>query len=603
MDKKKKFIDKANLTHGDRYDYSLVKYQTNKTKVKIVCKEHGIFEQTPDKHINKQQGCPNCRGNKKLTTVEFIKKSKEKHGDKYDYSLTEYVNANTNVTIKCKEHGAFQQVPKLHMSGSNCPMCFGRNKNNNYVVESLKLVHGDRYDYSLVKYVSEKHPIKILCDTHGEFEQTYNTHKKGHGCPKCVGRDKTTDDFIKEANIIHNNKYSYGYTIYSNSISKVRISCPVHGIFTQSPSNHLQGNGCPKCKSLAITNKKTKTTDEFISEAKLVHSDRYDYTSVTYLGCKDYIDICCKEHGLFTQTPDSHLQGNGCPKCGLSFDKTEGEVKEFIKSLDLDFIENTRKIIPPLELDIYIASHKLAIEFDGLYWHSELYKPNNYHLNKTDLCESNGIQLIHIFEDEWLLKRDIVESRIRNILGLTTDKIYGRKTIVKEILNIDSNSFLSKNHLQGGTNASIRLGLYYNNVLVSVMTFNKPRLGIGTSYDGYELTRFANKLNTSVIGGADKLLSYFIKRYKPNLIVSYADRRWSQGGLYEKLNFIENNKNEPNYWYIIGNVRKHRFGFRKHKLKDEGFDTINKTEHQIMLDRKIYRIYDCGTITYKKTIS
>lgn len=135
------------------------------------------------------------------------------------------------------------------------------------------------------------------------------------------------------------------------------------------------------------------------------------------------------------------------------------------------------------------------------------------------------------------------------------------------------------------------------------MLFNKPRLGIGNTYDGYELSRFANKLNTSVIGGADKLLKYFIKHYKPKEIISYADRRWSQGGLYNKLGFEETHKNNPNYWYIINNVRKHRFGFRKHKLKDAGYDTMTKTEHQIMLERKIYRIYDSGTITYKKTIT
>jgi hypothetical protein len=153
--------------------------------------------------------------------------------------------------------------------------------------------------------------------------------------------------------------------------------------------------------------------------------------------------------------------------------------------------------------------------------------------------------------------------------------------------------------LQGSTNSSIKLGLYYDDELVSVMLFNKPRLGIGVDYDGYELTRFCNKLNTNVIGGADKLLKYFIKTYQPKQIISYADRRWSHGELYQKLGFEETHINKPNYWYIIGKIRKHRFGFRKDFLKKQGFDTKNKTEHEIMLERKIYRIYDCGTITYK----
>jgi len=260
-------------------------------------------------------------------------------------------------------------------------------------------------------------------------------------------------------------------------------------------------------------------------------------------------------------------------------------------------------IIKPNQLDIFIPSHNLAIEFNGLYWHSEQYKPNNYHLNKTESCEKQGIQLIHIFEDEWLFKQDIVKSRLLNIIGLTQNKIYARKTEIKEVLSLQSKEFLTKNHIQGSINAGIKLGLYYNDELVSVMLFNKPRLGIGTSYDGYELSRFCNKLNTNVIGGADKLLKYFIKSYQPNQIISYADRRWSQGNLYEKLGFELKVVNKPNYSYICGKIRKHRFGFRKELLKKEGFDTINKTEHQIMLDRGIYRIYDCGTKTYQLKIN
>jgi hypothetical protein len=603
MEKKIGFIKKSIYVHGERYNYSLVEYINSKTKVKIICPEHGEFEQSPEKHIGRKQGCPICAGTKKITQIDFILKSKEIHGDKYNYSLCNYVNANTNVILICPEHGEFKQLAKLHMSGSNCPMCYGRNKNNKDIINELTKIHDGKYDYSFVDYKSEKGLIKIICPEHGLFEQTYNTHKKGHGCPRCVGRNKTLIDFIKEVKLIHGDKYDYSLVNYNKSNDKIKIICPIHGDFEQNANNHLNGNGCPKCKGLTISDKKTKTTSEFINEAKLIHNDKYDYSLVNYIGCKDYIEIKCNEHGIFKQWPDSHLQGTGCPKCGLSYDKSENEVKDFIKLLNINTIENSRKIISPLELDIFIPSHNIAIEFNGLYWHSELYKPSNYHLNKTELCEKQGIQLIHIFEDEWLFKQDIVKSRLMNILGLTPNKIYGRKTIIKEVSPKESKEFLNNNHLQGSTNASIKLGLYYNNELVSVMLFNKPRLGIGVTYDGYELSRFCNKLNTSVIGGADKLLKYFIKTYQPKQILSYADIRWSQGDLYQKLGFKETHINKPNYWYIINNDRKHRFSFRKHILNKNGFDIKNKTEHEIMLERKIYRIYDCGTITYKKTLS
>jgi hypothetical protein len=238
-----------------------------------------------------------------------------------------------------------------------------------------------------------------------------------------------------------------------------------------------------------------------------------------------------------------------------------------------------------------------------LYWHSEVYVDKNYHLNKTKLCEDKNIRLIHIFEDEWLFKQEIVKSRLKNILGLTENKVYARKTIIKEVSTKESNNFLNENHIQGPVNSKINLGLYHNNELVSVMCFNKPRVGIGSKYDGYELSRFCNKLNTIVIGGADKLLKYFVNIHNPKQIISYADRRWSQGDLYEKLGFEKTKINKANYSYIINKQRKHRFNYRKNVLKKQGFNTTNKTEHQIMLERKIYRIYDCGTITYKKTFN
>jgi very-short-patch-repair endonuclease len=282
----------------------------------------------------------------------------------------------------------------------------------------------------------------------------------------------------------------------------------------------------------------------------------------------------------------------------------EAELVKYINSLKVNMKVQDRHQIYPQELDIYCDDEKIAIELDGIYWHSFVSgnKDPNYHVDKTLACKAKGIRLIHIFEDEWLFKQEIVKSRLKNILGLTENKIYARKCIIKEISSKESKEFLNNNHIQGNVNSKINIGLFYNNELVSLMCFNKPRLGIGVKYDGYELSRFCNKLDYIVIGGADKLLKYFIKNYQPKQIISYADRRWSQGKLYEKLCFDKIKVNKPNYSYIFNKERKHRFNFRKEVLKKQGFETKNKTEHGIMLDRKIYRIYDCGTITYKKTL-
>lgn len=270
----------------------------------------------------------------------------------------------------------------------------------------------------------------------------------------------------------------------------------------------------------------------------------------------------------------------------------ELEISKFLKSLGIKYYNNNKKLIKPYELDFYIPEHKLGIEFNGLYWHSEYYKTPNYHLNKTELCEKQGIQLLHIFEDEWVNKQDIVKSILMNKLNLSKTKIFGRKTKVVQINNKEYSEFLKNNHMLGITKSSIKLGILYNNEIVSVMGFKKENI----NNNNYYLNRFCNNLNVNVIGGADKLLKYFIKYYNPKLIISFADRRYSNGNLYERLGFKFIHYTKPNYWYcdFRNIVKYHRFNFRKNKIKDN-----DKTEHEIMLENKIPRIYDSGLIKYE----
>ena len=265
-----------------------------------------------------------------------------------------------------------------------------------------------------------------------------------------------------------------------------------------------------------------------------------------------------------------------------------------INNYDSDVISSCRNIIKPYELDIYIPDLKLAFEFNGLFWHNENNIHKNYHLNKTELCEEQGIQLIHIWEDDWLYKQDIVKSMILNKLNKTKNKIFARKCKIKDTIDNELvRKFLNKNHLQGFTGSKIKIGLFYNDELVSLMIFGKRRVE-----NSYELLRFCNKLNTNIIGGASKLFNYFIKKYNPEKITTCADRCNSQGRLYKILGFNFIGKTEPNYYYIIDGIRKHRFNYIKNMLVKQGFDP-NKTEHEIMLNRKIYRIYDSGNLKFE----
>jgi hypothetical protein len=242
---------------------------------------------------------------------------------------------------------------------------------------------------------------------------------------------------------------------------------------------------------------------------------------------------------------------------------------------------------------------RLGFEFNGVYWHNELYKEKNYHFDKTELCEKNDIKLIHIYQDDWFYKQDIVKSRILNLLG-KSNRIMARKCEIKEITdNKLIREFLKQNHLQGNISSKIKIGLFYNRKLISLMTFGSLRKSMGQkALEGtYEMMRFCNKLNTNVVGGASRLFKYFIKYYNPKEVISYADRSWSQGELYEKLGFKFICKTRPNYYYIINRERKYRFNFRKDKLIREGADP-SKTEHDIMLEKDIYRIYDSGNLKY-----
>jgi hypothetical protein len=283
----------------------------------------------------------------------------------------------------------------------------------------------------------------------------------------------------------------------------------------------------------------------------------------------------------------------------------EKEVIDFLSSLGLNFIKGDRDILNGKEIDILIPDFNIGIEFNGLYWHCEKYVDKDYHLNKTNVCESKGIHLIHIFEDEWVNNKDIVKSRLKNLFKLTENKVYGRKCIIKEVNTKDKTKFLNDNHIQGTIGSKVNLGLYYNDDLVSIMTFGKGRVVMNGVKNEWELLRFCNKINHSVIGGASKLFKHFIKNYNPNQLISYADRRWSQGNLYNQLGFNKTHNSTPNYFYVVNNEREHRFKYRKNLLVESGFD-IKKTEREIMYDRGIYRIYDCGNLVYiynKKEIS
>jgi predicted nucleic acid-binding Zn-ribbon protein len=408
MPRKKKtteqFIKEAIKKHGYKYDYSKVNYIGVRTKVCIICLEHGEFWQEPSNHL-KGQGCPVCSGNKKLTTEQFIKEAQKVHGDKYDYSKVNYVNNHTNVCIICPEHGEFYQTPSHHLHGQGCPDCDDNKKKlttEQFIKKAIE-VHGDKYDYSKVEYVNSETKVCIICPEHGEFWQVPHSHLNGNGCPDCGGnKRKTTEQFIKKAIEVHGDKYDYSKVEYINANTKVCIICPEHGEFWQTPRNHLNGKGCLDC-----CGSRKKTTEQFIKEAREVHGNKYDYSKVDYVNGKTKVCIICPKHGEFYQKPERHLQGQGCPKCNSS--KLESEISNYFPEFEREKTFDWLKDKKPLRLDFYDDDLKLGIECQGL----QHFTPVNHFGGKRRFdkglrldklkykqCHEHGIDIVYYYTDD-----------------------------------------------------------------------------------------------------------------------------------------------------------------------------------------------------------
>ena len=676
------FIKRARAVHGDKYNYDKVVYVKSSLPVCITCPTHGDFMQRPDVHM-KGCGCPGCKGLKRMDKDEFVRRSNEIHNNKYDYSNVIFKGTKTKVEIICPEHGPFMQLPKNHLKGQGCPCCGKHyaqvwSKGNwEAFVKSSQNKFGDKYTYpyiqdeyenkysritfvckdcgstfiktatdhlslpnggcatclkkskveyysfedlnvravdnniSLVPFenkVTKNDKIVCFCPVHGNYEVCVKTILDGRGqCKKCSGYKKTiTIDEIKKRveEIIEGHLDIVSWEGYKNTSSNITLRCNACGhIFARKVNNILCSTFsdlCPQCAKNKAIEERRKTTEEYIQQAVAVHGGKYDYTETEYVASNQKIKVKCNECGRsFMIEANSHLQGNGCPYHNCNSSIMEKELAGYIQTLINDPIyTNDRTILQGHELDVVIPNRHCAFEFDGLYWHNELNKDKKYHLDKTVKCNEAGYRLFHIFEDEWINKREIVYSMIRNILGKTSISLRAHKCEIREVSSTDCKQFLISNHLQGACPTTYRYGLYYNNELVAIMAFGKSRHFIGSGEYEYELLRFCNKINTRVIGGAGKLFKYFVQQHKPKSIISYADKRWSNGNLYRQLGFTHLRDSSPNYFYVIDNERKNRFNYRKSILVNKYGCPEDISEKDFCRRQKWYRIYDCGTMVF-----
>ena len=536
---------------------------------------------------------------------DFIKKARSVHGDKYDYSKSLYHGSREKIEIICPVHGAFFQFATNHLGGKGCTECSrikvakDQTSNTEEFIKKAKNIHGDKYDYSLIDYKNNHTQIEIICKIHGSFLQTPSGHLSGKGCTEC-GKEKSKEDtrsrimlskdeFIKRANEIHGNKYDYSKIEYVDTKTKVEIICPVHGSFFQSPNKHMSDRGCPICGRERTIEHNFLTLDDFIKRARKVHGDKYDYSKSLYTGADSKMEIICEKHGKFLQTPHNHLKGTNCPSCGASVSKPEIKLKDFIRSFYKgEIITNSKNIIPPMELDIYVPNLNLAIEFNGGYWHSEKFKDKNYHLKKYNLCKSKDTRLISIWEWEILKDKSKIENFIKNLI-LEKKKLFARKLKIKEVDIKTQREFLESNHLQGYVSCSLALGLYTeNDELIQLMT-----LRVKSKKDKlYEIGRLATKTGYTVIGGTKRLFKHLLSLVDFETIISYNNMDKFTGDTYESLGMRFESISIP-YGWIRNAEYLPRYATQKSKLVKQGFDK-NLSESEIMRSEGFEKIYFTG---------
>ena len=437
---KDNFIKKSKIVHGNKYDYSKVEYKNNKTKVCIICPEHGEFWQNPYIHL-KGSGCPKCAcANKRCTTKDFVKKAKDVHGNKYDYSKVEYISNKTKVCIICPEHGEFWQDPRSHLQGKGCSKC---SKKHRYTTEEwvgiAKNAHGDKYDYSKVKYVNSHTKVCIICPEHGEFWMLPNAHiLQEQNCPKCAiilqsnRQRKDKEFFIEKSKQKHGNKYDYSKVEYQHTDVKVCIICHEldvngneHGEFWQTPHNHLhtiRPQGCPKCAIEKSTKRMSKTKEQFISDCIKIYGDKFSYDKVEYVNSHTKVCITCPEHGDFNITPCNFLNYHGCPHCKASI--MEYKCFEYFKKHNIKYeYEKTfdwLRFKGLMRLDFYLPDYNIAIECQGIQHfyprkrfggEKEFNNVQERDKMKSLLCKENNIPI------EFIVYNEDIELRLNEIIN------------------------------------------------------------------------------------------------------------------------------------------------------------------------------------------
>lgn len=495
--------------------------------------------------------------------------------------------------VKCLECGKdFKQITNRHLKFSH-----------NLTPEEYRQKYPDAelFDKSILTFFSERSKKanssrKGIPRSEEVKQKIRDTKSKQEIIPWNKGLEQS--DEVKE-------KLSISGKLRHKSWKEQGIHPQIGKILLEETKNKISksilnyaANNPKELKERALKAVNTKISSGYYEKLALKTIEKYkntftelDFTTLSYLD--GIVELQCNKcNTIHTRSIKSYHHQRMCRGCYPTLNsKNENELGEFLNSLGVKIIRGDKSILSGnFEIDFLLPEYNFGIEYNGLYWHSEKNgKGKFYHLTKRNKCLEKGINLIQIFEDEWLNKSEIVKNRLKAILGLS-DNQYARKGIIREISSKEAKDFIDLHHIYGYTPASIKYGLFINDELTAAMTFTRPTKAknqLSSNYD-YELSRYCSK--DRVLGGASKLFKHFIKNHNPTSIISYSDLRWGVGDLYKNLGFDFTGNTLPNYWYTSDyKTRIYRFKLRKTELDDK-----NLTEWENRLNQGYDRIWDCG---------
>jgi hypothetical protein len=489
----------------------------------------------------------------KCSHIKIKEYNKKKWGVEYYSQTTEYTEKFKNTMIERWGVEYAQQSPVLREKTKKTNLeNFGVENpfmDNKMIKKKFKEKWGVEHP-SKLKSILEKTKARNIekwgVDHHSKTYEHKVKVKETNIQKWGVDHYSKTDDFIIKIKETNNKKWGVDWVLQHESVKEK----------SRKTSLEKWGTTNPILSDEARKRFKITGDSNYIS---------YEGSGISKLWCEQGHIYMINTSHYSNRTKNNTTICTVCHPIGTSRSIKEDDVYNFITNIyNGEVIQSYRN---GLEIDIYLPELKLGFEFNGLYWHSEKYKSKDYHRNKTDYFNELGIRIVHIWEDDWDYKSDILKSQIANLLGYS-EKIMARKCTVRNIdISYISSNFLNENHIQGTDKSAIKLGLFNGELLVSVMTFNKLEGRTKMEEGGWNLSRFCNLSGWSIVGAASKLLSYFIREYKPKRIVSYADYNWSIGNLYDKLGFSLVSISKPDYKYLYEDKRVHKSNFSKRKMK------------------------------------